>query len=75
MNVYEITHNNPTYGGGVAVVAANNEKEAISTLKKIINTLNSVKTTIKTQKNEFSPFIPRLICSKMYQRPHYIITR
>ncbi len=35
-------------------------KEAISTLKKIINALNSVKTTIKTQKNEFSPFIPQI---------------
>ena len=29
-------------------------------MKKIINTLNSVKTTIKTQKNEFSPFIPQI---------------
>jgi len=35
-------------------------KESISTLKKVINTLASVKQTIKTQKNEFSPFIPQI---------------
>ena len=68
MNVYKITDSTATYGGGMALVAANNEQEAIDVFDYDTCLHNLINYDVS---NYYSSLLEHIVCKS---NEPYIIT-